>query len=114
MLAVGGEDFAHPLTEGRGSLAKVDRHFEDLAFLHAHEFALRLLDLVMQATQRVLGAATVVVLHEPCGFAAGLFKLGLVEACRKEVTVVSEDSCFYESTTSGMASGVAFTGIRSP
>ena len=95
-LVISREDFSHPLAEGFAAFPKVDRHIEDLSLHHTDQFALGLLDLVMQATQHVFKAAAVVVLHELYGFADGFFKACLVEAFKKEASFVTEDFRFDE------------------
>jgi len=63
-LVVRGEVRADPAAERRRAFAKIDGHVEDLAGRRAHELSLRLPDLVVQAAQRALHGAAVVVLHE--------------------------------------------------
>ncbi len=46
---------ANPLAEGFRAFSEVDRNIEDFALYDADEFALRVLDLVMQAAQDMLG-----------------------------------------------------------
>jgi hypothetical protein len=52
------------LAEGGRALADVHRHIEHRAAHHAHQLALGLLHLVVQAAQHALAGAAVVVLHE--------------------------------------------------
>ncbi len=47
------EHHANPLAEARRAAAYVHRDIEHLAAANAHEFPLRLLDLVMQTAQRM-------------------------------------------------------------
>ena len=51
-------------TEGRRRAPQVDGDVEHRAFDHAHELALRVLDLVVQAAQHAAVRSRVVVLHE--------------------------------------------------
>src|SRR5579863_8059142 len=44
---------ADPLTEARRAAANVNRDIEHLTTCHAHQLALRLLDLIVQTAQRV-------------------------------------------------------------
>ncbi len=58
------EGHAHRLAEGGRAAAHIDGDIEDLALRHAHQLALRTLQLIVQAAQNALGGAAVVVLHE--------------------------------------------------
>lgn len=98
------QDFAHPLAKGGGRFADVYRYIKHLALHHAHELALRLLDLVMQTAQHALGGAGVIVLHKGNRLADGGFKLGLVEALIKKPRS-SPNTLDSNKTTSGMARG---------
>jgi hypothetical protein len=73
-LVLGRQFAAIPLAEGRRALADIDRHVEHRAGGGAHQLALRLLDLVMQAAQHAFRRARVVVLHELGGDAGQLGK----------------------------------------
>jgi len=86
----GRKYFANPLAEGFGAFSEVDRDIEDLALCDAHEFALGLLNLVVQATQDVFGGATVVVLHEIYVAADKVSKLLAVKIFKKEAPLISE------------------------
>lgn len=46
-----GQAHAHPLAEIRRTAADVDRHVQDLAGADAHQLALGVFQLVMQAAQ---------------------------------------------------------------
>ncbi len=63
-LVLRGEYFAHPGSECRRGATQVDGDVEDLTTHHAHEFSLRLADLVMQPPQHPAVRVTVVVLDE--------------------------------------------------
>lgn len=58
------EHFAHPLAEGGRTLADVHCHVKHRTLNNSHQLALRLLDLVMKATQYMASRAGVVVLNK--------------------------------------------------
>ena len=64
LLVLSGKGHAHPLAEGLAVGAAVDGNVEHLAHGHAHQLALGVLGLEMQAAQHALGGAALVVLHE--------------------------------------------------
>src|ERR1700720_1672543 len=53
-----------PLAEARRTPPQVDRHIEDLATNHAHQFSLRMANLVMQPAQNISRGKRLIVLHE--------------------------------------------------
>ncbi len=61
---LGRERQPDPLAMGRTPGAQVDCHIEDGARHHLYQFALRLLSLIVQPSQRPLPGATQVVLNE--------------------------------------------------
>jgi hypothetical protein len=79
-----------PLAKGGGAFADVHRHIKHGAAHHAHQLALGLLQLVVQATQHALGAAAVVVLNKVHIQAGDLLEVLLVEAFKKEASAVAE------------------------
>lgn len=86
---------AHPLAEGGGALAHVHGDVEHFAFGDAHQFALGLLMLEVQATQDALAGAGVVVLHELV-VAAVLDEFALAEGFHEEAAFVAKDFWGYE------------------
>jgi hypothetical protein len=111
-VVVGAQLHAHPLAERGRAFADVHRHVEHGPLHHAHQLALRLLDLVVQAAQHAFAAAAVVVLHELVVGARGLVEGALVEALEKKPRA-SPNTLGSISTTSGMASRVACMGSLS-
>src|SRR5450756_1593557 len=77
-------------TESRRVLPDIHRDIEHRALHHAHQFSLRLPDLIMQSAQHVLRGARVVVLHEIDIASGQLGKLLPIEAFEKEAAVVAE------------------------
>ncbi len=90
-LVLGRQLAAIPLAEGRRTLAQIDGHVKHRALGHAHQLALRLLDLVMQAAQHALGRTRMVVLHEQLGDTGQFGKAARVVAFEEEAAVVAED-----------------------
>lgn len=87
----GAEAFSNPLAEAGGALADVYGDVEDFALDDADEFALGLLDLVVEAPEDVLGRAGVIVLDE-AGFNVELvLEVFLVEALEEKAAIVTED-----------------------
>src|SRR6185369_10757379 len=88
------KNLADPLPIGCRTLADIDRNIKHFTLYHAHQLALRLLHLVVQATQDVLCRLGVVVLHEldiePGSFLKGLLVVTLVE----KATLVTENLGF--------------------
>ena len=78
------------LAESRRTLADIHRDIEHRALHHAHQFALRMLDLIVQSAQHVLRGARVVVLHEIDIAAGQLGKPAPVETFKKESSVIAE------------------------
>ena len=89
-LVVRAQALAHPLAKGGGRLAQIDGHIKHFAFDHAHQFALGLLQLVVQPTQDTIGRARVVVLHELHVQTGGFRKDTLVEALKEESPCIPE------------------------
>ena len=90
VFVFGGEDGAGPLAEGGGAAAQVDGHVEHFAGNHAHEFALGVFGLVVQAAQDGLAGFGVVFLHE--GTRGDVFAKPVVaEGFHKEATFVAVD-----------------------
>ena len=58
---------------------------------YTNQFALRLFNLVMQATQYIFGAFGVVVLHKADVEASGFLEGFLIVALEEEASVVTED-----------------------
>ena len=85
---------ADPLPEGFRAFSEVDRNIEDFALHDADEFALGVLDLVMQAAQHVLCRLRMVVLDELAIQAGGLLEGAGVEAFEEEAAVVPKDFRF--------------------
>ena len=71
MPVLGREFRADPLAKRRCASPQIDSHIEHGAADDAHEFSLRLLDLIVQAAQRVPNRAAVIVLNEVSGDSAG-------------------------------------------
>ena len=95
-LVLRRQDLAHPLTVSRGALADVDRHVKYLALRDAHQLALWLRQLIMQATQDVAGGLGVIVLHK-IDIEPGRFMEGApVETLEEEAPVVAEHFRFDE------------------
>ena len=90
VFVFGGEDGAGPLAEGGGAAAQVDGHVEHFAGNHAHEFALGVFGLVVQAAQNALAGFGVVFLHE--GAWGDVFAKPVVaEGFHKEAALVAVD-----------------------
>lgn len=79
-----------PLAKGGRAFADVHRHIKHGATHHAHQFALGLLQLVVQAAQHAFAASAVVVLHKAHIQASDLLEVLLVEAFKKEASAVAE------------------------
>src|SRR5690606_17071292 len=82
--------FAHPLSKSGRAFAQVHGYIKDFAAYHAHQFSLRMLNLIMQPAQHVLSRHGMVVLHELYGAADGLFELRMVVAFEEAAAAVSE------------------------
>src|SRR5262249_17911173 len=54
----------YALAKHFGTPSKIDRNVQNLAFYYPHEFALHVLDLVMESAQYILCRAGMIVLHE--------------------------------------------------
>ena len=89
LLVLLGKGHAHPLAEGGAVGAAVHGHIEHLALGHAHQLALRVLLLEVQAAQHAAGGAALVVLHEFL-IDAGFGKLILLIGLHKITAVVAE------------------------
>lgn len=90
-----------PLAECRRRFSNVHGNVEHRPLHHAHQLALGLLDLIMQATQHPFRAAAVIVLHKMMvGTVTSLS--ALVEALEKNPRA-SPNTLGSISTTSGMA-----------
>ena len=93
-LVVPTQMHPHPMAEGFRALSEVDRNIEDFALHHPHQLALRLLDLVVQATQDVLCRLRMVVLDEFGIQPGGLLEGAGIEALEKEAAVVTKNLGF--------------------
>jgi hypothetical protein len=91
LVVVFAQFHTRPLAKGGGALTDVHRHVKHHAAHHAHQFALGLLHLVVQATQHTLGAAAVVVLHKVDLKPSDLVEVLLVEAFKKEAPRIAKD-----------------------
>ena len=89
-VVVFGQLYPGPLAKGGGAFADVHRHVKHRAAHHAHQLALGLLQLVVQAAQHAAGAAAVVVLHKVHIQTGDLLEVLLVEAFKKEASAVAE------------------------
>ena len=96
LLVFGRKRNTFPFTKRRAPLAEVYRHVKDFAIDNAHEFALRVLLLEMEATEHALLAAGLVILHKDHVEAGGV-KLRLVIRFHKIATVVTENRRFHDS-----------------
>ncbi len=54
-MVLSGQHHARSLPKGGRAAAQIHRHVKHLALRHAHQLALRLLNLVVQAAQHALG-----------------------------------------------------------
>jgi len=73
-VVVGGLGFeveSGPLAEVGGVAAEVDGDVPDMAGEYANELALRLAELVMQATEHAFNGERLIVLNELCGETGG-------------------------------------------
>jgi hypothetical protein len=70
--------------------ADVDRYVKDRACCDPHQFALRLLALVMQAAQHIFGRSTVIVLHKIHVTPDEISELATIETLKKEAPLVAE------------------------
>jgi len=75
-----GQMLAHPAPVGGRVAPDVDRDVKHLAAHHAHQFALRPVQLEMHAAQHVARRAGVVVLHEIDVQTGGLGKHPCIKA----------------------------------
>ena len=80
----------HPPAKGGRRLAQIHRHIKNTAARHAHQLALGLLDLIVQATQHTLARTRMVVLHKVHMAAHGLVKHLLVKALKEKAARISE------------------------
>lgn len=71
-VVFGGKSHGNPFAEVWRTTTDVDRHIEHFTGTDAHQFALGVLQLIMQATQHALLRARVIVLYE-LGFHSGQF-----------------------------------------
>jgi hypothetical protein len=104
-LVVFGQLYPGPLAKGGGAFADVHRHVKHRAAHHAHQFALGLLQLVVQAAQHALGAAAVVVLHKVHIQASDMVEVLLVEAFKKEASAVAEHFGFEDEQVGDVGGG---------
>lgn len=81
---------ADPLAEIRRAAAYVDRDVIDLAGTDAHQLALGLLQLIVQAAQHAARGARMVVLYEFAGYPGGFGKAPCVETLVEEAAFVTE------------------------
>ena len=80
---------AHPFAEVGRRATQIDCHVKHSALGHANQFALWILDLVMQATQHPLAGFAVVVLNEIHIQASRLLNVFLIEALKEEAAVIT-------------------------
>lgn len=85
---------ADPLPEGRGILTDIDHNVEHCPAHYPDQLALRLLYLVVQATEDPFGGARVVILLELDASARVLSKCVLVEAFKKKASRISKNLGF--------------------
>ena len=90
-VVVFGQLAADPLAKSGRAFADVHGHVKHGAAHHAHQLALGLLQLVVQAAQHALGAAAVVVLHNVHIQAGDFGKVLRVEAFKKEAPAVAKN-----------------------
>jgi hypothetical protein len=64
LVVVFAQLYSGPLPKGWRAFSDIHSHIKYRAAHHAHQFALRLVQLVVQSAQYAFDAATVVVLHE--------------------------------------------------
>src|SRR5690348_6388525 len=74
----------------RGGAADVDRDVEDFAQRHTHKLALRLLDLIVKASQHMARAAAMIILDEVNVLSRRLMKFLLIEALEEKASLISE------------------------
>lgn len=77
-LVVCGKNLTYPLAKCFAAFSEVYCYIKYFALHHTHQFALGLLNLVVQTAQDIFCAATMVVLDEVRGSADGTLKFGLV------------------------------------
>jgi hypothetical protein len=90
-LVVRRQQPASPFSKVGRTTPQINRNVKHFALRHTHKFALRVLNLVMQASEHALGRAAVVVLHELHIEPSCLRKVPLVEALKKEASAVTKD-----------------------
>src|SRR5690554_3692240 len=88
MLVLRAQDGPCPLPERGGGFAQIHGHIKNLTRSDAHQLSLWLLDLIVQTTQHVFGAAAVIVLHKTDRTADGSLESLLVEAFEEEAAFV--------------------------
>src|ERR1039457_3415038 len=76
--------------ESRGIFPYIHRNIEHRALHHAHQFALRMLDLIVESAQHILSRARVVVLHEIHITASQLGELAPIETFKKETAIITK------------------------
>lgn len=88
---VGGRQVdANPVAEGWRAFAQVDGDIEYFAGSDAHQLALRLLDLIVQAAQHALGRLGVVVLYEVAGDAGQFAKVSLIKTFIEKASIIAK------------------------
>src|SRR5208283_4416872 len=86
---VAGQANGFPFAKRWRTVAQVHGNIEDLAFHHPHQFALRMLDLVMQPAQDIALRTGMIVLHKPI-LDAQVRQGALVVAFQEESAPVAE------------------------
>ncbi len=89
-LVIGRKEFPHPLAEGFAAFAQVHSHVKHLAMKYPHQFALRLVQLVVQSAEQGFVTEAMVILHEVHIKAGGLVKVLLLEAFKKEASAIAK------------------------
>ena len=84
----------NPLAKRGGGLAQINRHIKHGTPHHPHQFALGLLNLVMQASQHALGRPGMVVLHKGHVQASGRPEGLFIETLKEKTARVTEHTGF--------------------
>ena len=89
-VILGRQVYTHPLAEIRRASADIDGYVQHFTGGDAHQFALGVFELVMQAAQHAFLRARVVVLHKLALEPGGPFKGAGVEAFVEKTALITE------------------------
>jgi hypothetical protein len=90
-VVIGAQVHAMPQPKRGRRLAQIHHHIKYFALHHADQLALRMLDLIVQATQNALGRLAVLVLHKAHVQACRPSKVTGIEAFIKKAPGITKD-----------------------